>query len=144
LWGAARNSAAPIAVVMPTRLSAAVVAALTAVALAATLGVLASAGPASGDYAAPPFPRPAPDAAAGKPAYLAAVDAWIVLLDASGRVVRVGPKREGGVRLCPGGRRLVVAESHRGEMEVFSIGLWRLRTQRVPGCTWCGSWTRGA
>jgi hypothetical protein len=66
------------------------------------------------------------------PAYLASVDAWLVLLDASGRVARVGPEREAGATLCPGGRRLVVAEDWRGQVEVFSIRLRRVRAQRVP------------
>jgi hypothetical protein len=114
--------------------TATVVAVVGAAVLAVALGGRAGAGPAGepASFAATPFPRPTPDPAAAKPAYLASVDAWFVLLDASGRVTRVGPEREAGATLCPGGRRLVVAESWRGQMEVFSIGLRRVRAQRVP------------
>jgi hypothetical protein len=115
-------------------LTAAVVAAVGAAVVAVALGGRAGEGPAgeAASFAATPFPRPTPESAAGKPAYLASVDAWLVLLDASGRVARVGPSREAGAMLCPGGRRLTVAESWRGQMEVFSIGLRRVRAQRVP------------
>jgi hypothetical protein len=121
-------------VIMRAWVTAAVVAAVGAAILAVGLGGRASEGPAGepASFAATPFPRPTPDPAAGKPAYLASIDAWFVLLDASGRVARVGLAREAGATLCPGGRRLVVAESWGGQVEVFSIGLRRLRAQRVP------------
>jgi hypothetical protein len=115
-------------------LMAAVVAAVGAAVLAVVLGGRGDVGPAGepASVAGTPFPRPTADPAAGEPAYLASVDAWFVLLDASGRVARVGPGREAGATLCPGARRLAVAESWRGQVEVFSMDLRRLRTQRVP------------
>ena len=111
-----------------------VAAAVGAGVLAVATGGRAGAGPPgeTASFAATPFPRPTPNPAAGVPAYLASVDAWLVLLDASGRVARVGPEREAGATLCPDGRRLVVAESWRGQVEVFSIRLRRVRAQRVP------------
>jgi hypothetical protein len=120
---------------MRASLTAAAVVAICAAVLAVALGGGRTGEESAGDpasVAATPFPRPKPDPAAGKPAYLASVDAWLVLLDDSGRVARVGPAREAGATPCPGGRRIVVAESWRGEVEVFSIALRRLRAQRIP------------
>jgi hypothetical protein len=117
---------------MRARLAVVVVAAVTVLALALGGG---AGGRQEGhplSIAATPFPRPTVDPSAGDAAYVAAVNAVLVLLDASGRVVRVGPEREAGVTLCPGGRRLAIAEHWRGEVEVRSIDLRRVRAQAVP------------
>jgi hypothetical protein len=120
--------------IMRAWVTASVVVVVGAAVLVAAFGGRAGTEPAGepASIAATPFPRPTPDPAAGEPAYLASVDAWLVVLDASGRVARVGPAREAGATLCPGGRRLVVAESWRGQVEVFSLRLRRVRAQRVP------------
>ena len=105
------------------------------VALVAVIGRSADSGSPTGQAASvagTPVPRPVMDPAAAEPAFLASVDAWLVVLDASGRVVRVGPSREAGATLCPGARRVVIAESWRGRVEVWSTRMRRLRAQRIP------------
>jgi hypothetical protein len=111
-----------------------VVAVAAVTVLALVLGGQAGGRP-EGDplsVAATPFPRPTVDPDAGEAAYVASVNAVLVVLDASGRVVRVGPEREAGAALCPGGRRLAIAESWRGAVEVRSVELRQVRAQRVP------------
>lgn len=112
----------------------AVVAVVGAAVLAGSLGGFAETRPAGEplSIAGKRVPPPTADPAAGEPAYVGSVDAWLVVLDASGRIARVGPWREAGVTVCPGGRRLVIADSWRGQLEVFSMRLRRVQAQRVP------------